>query len=224
MKLTQNTKLLLKNFASINQSIVIKPGNLLNTSDVSGILHAQALVEEEFPKQMDIYNLHLLLNMVSAIPDAELTPEDKQIIISGNQAEYRYLYAAPGILKSPPIRDSSFVWDEIFSTKITTDDFKSITKAVGITGINQLNIYVDSGDVYISLHDKKSAGNSFKMLIGKTDSDFNIWSKTEHLNFVPGEYRMTVCKREGKTRTVTFLLFQSDLVEYLLACDPISKV
>jgi len=224
MRLSAETKLILKNFSTINPSIIIKPGSVLHTSDPSGILHAQALVKEEFSAQMDIYSLPTFLNMISSFDECEILPGPKQVLIQGNQTEYRYLYAAPGILKPPHVRDSSFVWDEIFSTKITTDDFRAISKAVGITGINQLNIYTEDGDVFLSLHDKKSTGNSFKSLIGKSDVEFDIWTKTEHLNFVPGEYTMAVCKREGKTRTVVFLLFKSELVEYLLAADPISRV
>ena len=57
MKLSEKTVNLLKNFASINQSIAFKKGNTLRTMSVMKNILAEAEIEEEFPKDFAIYDL-----------------------------------------------------------------------------------------------------------------------------------------------------------------------
>ena len=55
MKLSSNTTMVLKNFATINQNLVIKEGSeLLTMSSMKNIV-AKATVEENFPKEIAIY-------------------------------------------------------------------------------------------------------------------------------------------------------------------------
>ena len=52
MKLSSETLTLLKNFASINQSIHVKPGNILRTLKVSRNVLAEATISEKFEKDL----------------------------------------------------------------------------------------------------------------------------------------------------------------------------
>ena len=54
MKLSTNTVQVLKNFASINQNLVIKEGNEIKTMSAMKNIVAKATVEETFPKQVAI--------------------------------------------------------------------------------------------------------------------------------------------------------------------------
>lgn len=49
MKLSDNTLALLKNFAGINNSILVKQGNRLRTISVAKNILAEAEITEEFP-------------------------------------------------------------------------------------------------------------------------------------------------------------------------------
>ena len=55
MKLSEKTINLLKNFASINQSINFKQGNTLRTMSVMKNILAEATIEEEVPRDFAIY-------------------------------------------------------------------------------------------------------------------------------------------------------------------------
>ena len=67
MKLSDKTINLLKNFSSINQSILIKEGNSIRTISVMKNILAEAKVPEEFPKDFGIYDLNQFLNAVSSL-------------------------------------------------------------------------------------------------------------------------------------------------------------
>ena len=71
MKLSSNTTMVLKNFATINQNLVIKEGSeLLTMSSMKNIV-AKATVEENFPKEIAIYDLNEFLGALSLFVTAK---------------------------------------------------------------------------------------------------------------------------------------------------------
>ena len=72
MKLTEKTVNLLKNFASINQSILFKKGSSLRTMSVMKNILAEADISEEVPQDFAIYDLVQFLNGISLYTDPEL--------------------------------------------------------------------------------------------------------------------------------------------------------
>ena len=66
MKLSENTKKILRNFCEINQSLYVKQGNTIRTiSGMKNIL-AEATVPEEFPRDFAIYDLGQFLGGLSS--------------------------------------------------------------------------------------------------------------------------------------------------------------
>ena len=66
MEISANTVNVLKNFASINGNIVIKPGNKLMTISEAKNILAEAVVPETFNKQVGIYALQEFLRVISS--------------------------------------------------------------------------------------------------------------------------------------------------------------
>ena len=63
MKLSEKTLNLLKNFSSINQSILFKKGSSLRTISVMKNILAEAQIDEDLPKDFGIYDLNQFLNL-----------------------------------------------------------------------------------------------------------------------------------------------------------------
>lgn len=57
MILSENTIRILKNFSTINDSIIIEKGNRLRNISINEVVYAEALVDFNFPKTFGIYNL-----------------------------------------------------------------------------------------------------------------------------------------------------------------------
>jgi hypothetical protein len=72
MKLSDKTISVLKNFSSINQSILFKEGNKLRTISVMKNILAEATISEEFSKDFGIYDLNQFLNGLSLHQSPEL--------------------------------------------------------------------------------------------------------------------------------------------------------
>ena len=72
MKLSDRTINLLKNFATINQSILFKQGKSLRTISVMKNILAEANIDEDFPQEFGVYDLSQLLNSLGLFQEPEL--------------------------------------------------------------------------------------------------------------------------------------------------------
>ena len=61
MKLSDKTLVILKNFAGINNSILVKRGDNLRTISLAKNILAEANINEEFPRDFAIYDLNQFL-------------------------------------------------------------------------------------------------------------------------------------------------------------------
>ena len=69
MKFSKTTIDILKNFTSINQSLLFRQGNVIRTMSVLKNILAEAVIEEELPKQFAIYDLGQFINGLELQPD-----------------------------------------------------------------------------------------------------------------------------------------------------------
>ena len=69
MKLSDSTLTVLKNFAGINNSILVKEGSQLRTISVAKNILAEADIPEDFPRDVAIYDLNQFLNGLSLHQD-----------------------------------------------------------------------------------------------------------------------------------------------------------
>ena len=65
MKISEHTTSVLKNFASINQNLVIKEGKTISTMSAMKNIVAKAEVDEDFPREIAIYDLNEFLAALS---------------------------------------------------------------------------------------------------------------------------------------------------------------
>ena len=62
MNLSNDTIAIFKNFANINQNILVKPGKKLNTISTMKNILATADVKEDFEQEFAIYDLRVFKN------------------------------------------------------------------------------------------------------------------------------------------------------------------
>ena len=82
MKISNDTRNVLKNFSTINSGIRVKSGNKLETiSNMKNIL-AVATVNESFPQDFSIYNLPEFLGATSLLSDPEFEFGDTSLTVA----------------------------------------------------------------------------------------------------------------------------------------------
>ena len=107
MKISNKTLDILKNFSEINQSIVIKPGNIIKTVNPLKNILAKAEVAENFVNEFAIYNINEFIGYLSELNEPDLTFNEKYFTVStkedkGNIYPPKYKYADPTFIVQPP--------------------------------------------------------------------------------------------------------------------------
>jgi len=103
MKLSEETITVLKNFASINQSILIKNGSNLRTISIMKNILGEAKIQEEFPRDFAIYDLNQFLNGLNLHQDPDLDFTDNSYVtIREGKRKAKYFFADPEVIVSPP--------------------------------------------------------------------------------------------------------------------------
>src|SRR6056300_367309 len=103
MKLSDNALAILKNFAGINNSILVKQGNKLRTISIAKNILSEAEILEEFPRDFAIYDLNQFLNGLSLHQDPDLDfSGETHITIRDGKRRVKYFYADPNVIVSPP--------------------------------------------------------------------------------------------------------------------------
>ena len=196
MKLSESTLSLLKNFSTINQSILFKQGNKLRTVSVMKNILAEATIAEEFPKDFGIYDLNQYLNGLSLHNDPELNFEaDNYVVIKEGRSRSKYFFADPNCIVTPP-EDSITLPTEDVSFQLSTEQLDKLLKAAAIYQLPDLCVEGGDGVVKVLVRDKKNdTSNDYSVIVGETDSTFSFNFKVENIKILPGTYDVVCCQK-----------------------------
>ena len=216
MKLSDNTLNILKNFAGINNSILVKQGTQLRTMSVAKNILAEAQIGEEFPRDFAIYDLNQFLNGLGLHQDPEMdfTP-DSFLSIREGKRRVKYFYADPNVIISPPDKEITLPSEDVhFQLESTSLD--KLLKAAAVYQLPDLSAVGGDGVVKLVVRDKKNdTSNEFAVVVGETDKVFSFNFKVENIKIIPGAYDVVVSSK----LLSRFTNSQHDL-KYYIALEP----
>tara|TARA_E500000081_G_scaffold43642_1_gene47043 strand:+ start:16 stop:702 length:687 start_codon:yes stop_codon:yes gene_type:complete len=196
MKLSDNTLSLLKNFSTINQSILFKQGSKLRTISVMKNILAEATVDEELPKDFGIYDLNQFLNGLGLHQSPELDFEnDGHVVIKEGKMRSKYFFADPNVIITPPDKEITLPTEDV-SFELSTQQLDKLLKAAGIYQLPDLAVIGEAGVVKLLVRDKKNdTSNTFAVTVGETDKVFSFNFKIENIKILPGTYEVVVSQK-----------------------------
>ena len=196
MKLTDSTLTVLKNFAGINNSILVKQGSKLRTISVAKNILAEADISEDFPKDVAIYDLNQFLNGLSLHQDPNLDfSEDSYLTIREGKRRVKYFYADPQVIISPPDKEISLPTEDVcFQLESVT--LEKLLKAAAVYQLPDLAAVGEAGVVKLVVRDKKNdTSNEFAVVVGETDAEFTLNFKVENIKIIPGAYDVVISSK-----------------------------
>ena len=196
MKLSDSTLSLLKNFSTINQSILFKQGNKLRTISVMKNILAEATIAEEFSKDFGIYDLTQFLNGLGLHHNPELDFQDESyVIIKEGRSRSKYFFADPNVIITPPEKPIELPSEDV-TFEISTDQLEKLLKAAAIYQLPDLSVVGENGVVKILVRDKKNdTSNDFSITVGETTDIFSFNFKVENIKIIPGTYDVVVSQK-----------------------------
>ena len=216
MKLSDNALAILKNFAGINNSILVKQGNKLRTISVAKNILAEAEIKEEFPRDFAIYDLNQFLNGLSLHQDPDLDfNQDSYLSIKEGKRRVKYFFADPNVIIAPPEKEITLPSQDVcFQLDSVTLD--KLVKAAAVYQLPDMSAIGENGVIKLVVRDKKNdTSNEYAIVVGETSDDFEFNFKVENIKIIPGAYEVVVSSKLLSQFTNT----QHNL-KYYIALEP----
>ena len=196
MKLSDKTLTILKNFAGINNSILVKKGLQLRTISVAKNILAEARIEEEFPRDFAIYDLNQFLNGLGLHQDPELDFKEKSYLnIREGKRRVKYFFADPAVIISPPEKNIDLPSEDVHF-QLDSITLEKLLKAAAVYQLPDLSAVGEAGVVKLVVRDKKNdTSNEFAIVVGETDKEFVFNFKVENIKIIPGAYNVVVSQK-----------------------------
>jgi len=221
MKLSEHTVDVLKNFATINQNLVIKEGSTLSTMSAMKNIVAKADVEESFDKEVAIYDLNEFLASISLFTSPVLDFKEGFVTIKeeNSSTSLKYFYSDPSVVTSPsktitmPSKEVSFT--------LNGDNLNKLKRAAGVIQAPDLVLEKKDADVFLTVKDKKNdTANTFSVDVDTITegSNFKFYYKVENLKVMEGNYDVEI-----SSKNISHLKSTNKAVEYWVALEPESS-
>tara|TARA_B100001057_G_C22599481_1_gene852174 strand:- start:103 stop:768 length:666 start_codon:yes stop_codon:yes gene_type:complete len=196
MNLSDNTLGILKNFAGINNSILVKEGNQLRTISVMKNILAEAEIPEDFPRQFGIYDLNQFLNGLSLHSDPNLDfTEQSYLTISEGRRKVKYFFADPQVIIAPPEKEITLPTEDV-CFQLESITLEKLLKAAAVYQLPDLCAVSENGTIKLIVHDKKNdTSNEFAIVVGETDRNFSFNFKIENIKIIPGAYDVVISSK-----------------------------
>jgi hypothetical protein len=192
MKLSEFTISVLKNFSTINNGLVLKPGTVQKTMSTEKFILAEANLTDSFPYEFGIYDLPMFLGNVTTLENPTLEFNEQTVEMDDGSAHLSYFGCSTNLITSPPDK-------ELELSKIDAEfDLSNATlqKLLRLGNMNNLpflSIVGEQGKLKIKTHDNSDTSNVATITIGDYDgSDFVAKFKTEHLKLIQDDYHVKV--------------------------------
>ena len=204
MKLSENTINILKNFATINPSLLVHPGNVLTTMSPMKSIYAMASVDETFPKKFAIYELAKFLGVTSLFKEPELDFGDRQVkIVSGRQS-VNYTYADPSMIVAPDPNKSITFPEADIEFSISQEELQRVVRATAVLQLPDIAVTGDGTSILVTATNSKNpTADVFSIQVGETDKTFSMIFVVDNIiKLLSGNYSVMISSR-GLSKWVT---------------------
>ena len=201
MKLSNETREILKNYANINANLLVKTGSKISTMSSMKNIVSIAELPDKFETEFAIYDLNEWLSAMSLFNDPELEFGENSVRMwEGNQSKSDISF---------PEADATFT--------LTKDTFNKVLKAASV--LNAPDMVLDTGDVGIMLlrvSDRKNdTSNNFSIEVGQgATPNQKFFFKVENLKLLSGDYEVEV-----STKGISKFKNINKNIEYFIALE-----
>ena len=222
MKLSEHTTSVLKNFATINQNLVIKEGKTISTMSAMKNIVAKAEVDEDFPREIAIYDLNEFLAALSLFTNPVLDFSENHVMITeegktGNSL--KYFYSDPSVVTTPSSEITMPETEVKFS--LDSGDLSKVQRAASVIGSPDLVLEKNGTGSYLTVKDKKNdTANNYSLDVdAEGNGEYNFFFKVDNLKLLPTNYDVEV-----SSKNISHFKSQAgNAVEYWIALEPESS-
>ena len=195
MKFSKGTLAVLKNFAAINPSILIKPGDIISTVSPLDTILTRAKVADTFEDEFAIYDLAKFLGTMSLFKETpEITIGTGQLNIKLGKQRAKYTLAEPSMIRAKNAYKTITIKEKIAELQLK-EDLNTIVKASGTMQLPDCVFSSDGQKLFCCLSDSHNpTSDIFEVEVdGSTSKEFEIKIKVENFKLMDGiEYVINI--------------------------------
>ncbi len=219
MNLSTDTIAMLKNFSDINQNILIKPGNKIQTiSNMRNIL-AEAEIKEKFDSEFAIYDLPQFLRSLDLFKSPELKfngGASMTISEAKSSKSVKYFFSDKNTVFRP---NKINMPDNHVTFTLKNDDLAELHKGVTTLNLPDVSVIGDGKNIKLVATDKKNkTSNEVSTVIGESDVKFTAYFKSENFKMIPDDYDVAISKAK-----ISSFISRGKNVQYWIALEPDSE-
>ncbi len=196
----------LKNFAEINQSLVIEAGDVIKTVSEQTNVLAKAKLSQSFTQDFAIYDLNKFLGVLSLFTEPQFEFSEKSVKIQSSvdannytagDSVAEYQFANMSLFENEkkilakdielPSEDASFKLEEKY--------FIAITRAASVMSLPEIAVIASDGKLKMQAIDSKTSVDSFAVDLGNSNSNFKMIFKIENLKLMRGTYDVKISNK-----------------------------
>ena len=213
MKLSPETIEILKNFAAINPSLLIKPGNVLKTVHSKKTILASAKLKESFPSEAPINDLTRLLMVISAYSSPSLDFSEKHLVVSDGPSSTKLLHGGIATVTHPPAKD--IVLPNVEATfTIANAALQNVMRLSSALALPNILLFGRDGKSYLSgTNVLEDISDNTEYHVGDADRDYKAVFYIENMKLLPRDYTVKV------TSGMAYFESKAGDVEYWVACS-----
>ena len=220
MNLTSDTVAILKNFSDINQNILVKPGNKLQTISTLKNILAEADVSEKFDQEFAIYDLPEFLRAVDLFDKSDLKFNGGQnltIADSNSKQSIKYYFADKSVVVAPTKMIN--MPDKYVTFALKKDVFAKLMKGVTTLNLPDISVTGDGKEIKLVATDKKTpSSNDYSIVVGETDKTFKAFFKTENFKMIQDDYDVAISSQK-----ISHFINRNKPIQYWVAIEPDSE-
>lgn len=192
MQLSERTISILKNFATINDSLMFNAGSIQRTIDGMDTIQCDAVLEEDFPINFGIYDLRTFLANVAALKNPDITFGTSYLTITDGTITIDYFYASPKTIKSPADGEINLGIPDVKFT-LTNQTFQKLIKIADLNGMPILKVIGKDGEIIMRATDNTDTSNIVDMKVDSfTGDDFSVTFTIDNLKLLHDDYEVSL--------------------------------
>lgn len=194
MKLSARTLQVLKNFATINPSLLFKPGSSLTTISPLKTMQAKARVSETFDSEFAIYDLSRFLGVLSLFEDPDLVIQDNYLSIVHDAHQVNYVYADKELIVTSS-KEIKMPACEI-QFRLPGAILSSVMKALNVLSLPEIAVIGENGQIYFAaVNTKTPNGDVYRAQVGETEHTFKMVFRAENIKLLQDDYDVGISSK-----------------------------
>lgn len=196
MKIDSRMREILKNFSTINPSIVFKPGRVLRTTSQLKTVLAHATIGQDIESSFAISDLNRFLSALSLFDEPTVELERTRLSISDGKQKVNYTFGDPDLIVAPSSDKKPSMPSTEVSFALTNETLQQVRRAMGVLSTPELAVVGDGNKILLQAVDSKKPGSdTFAIEVGTTSHTFSMYFRADNIKLLPDNYQVEISSK-----------------------------